>query len=380
MVSKKQMFRIIAKDKHTKARSGELATPHGVVQTPAFMPVGTQGTVKTLSARELRDCHLQIVLSNAYHLYLRPGPQIIKEAGGLHKFMGWDGPILTDSGGYQVFSLTTLSKVAEDGVEFQSHIDGSRHFLSPEAVVGLQKDMRSDIMMPLDECVHYPCEQDYAQQAAKRTIEWAKRSKKAFDEGDLKRQDSYRQQLFGIVQGSTYLDLRKECADKLIEIGFDGYAIGGVGVGEPEELIAEVAEFTTNLLPQDKLRYLMGVGEPPDLFEAVFYGTDLFDCVVPTRNGRNGTAFTKSGKLMLRNARYRNDYRPIDQNCDCYTCRTYSRAYIRHLFNADEILGLRAVSLHNLYFYAQMMREIRDSIGRGNFLEFKKQFIAGYAQ
>lgn len=362
-------FKIIARDESTSARTGEIETAHGVFETPAFMPVGTQATVKTLSNQDLMDCGVQILLSNAYHLYLRPGEEVIKEARGLHKFMGWNRPILTDSGGYQVFSLAVLRKVNDEGVEFQSHIDGSKHFLTPERIVEFQRTLGSDVMMVLDECVHYPCEYDFAKCAMERTLDWARRSKFKIDET---------QALFGIVQGATYRDLRKECADKLKDMDFDGYAVGGLAVGEPKELMNEITEFTAALLPKDKPRYLMGVGEPPDLFDAVTTGIDMFDCVVPTRNGRNGTAFTKGGRLLLRNSDYIKDFKPIDESCGCYTCRIYTRGYIRHLFNTDEILGLRLVSLHNIYFYQHLMNEIRNSIKQRSFLKFKADFLVSY--
>jgi len=368
------MFKIKHKDKTTKARTGQLKTAHGAIQTPAFMPVGTQGTVKTLSVQDLQDCAAEIILSNAYHIYLRPGLEIIKKAGGLHKFMNWDAPILTDSGGYQVFSLNVLVKVTLDGVQFQSHIDGSKHFLTPEDVVDLQRTLGSDIMMPLDECTDYPCKRDYAQLAMKRTIEWARRSKKRFDS-----KGSQAQMLFGIVQGSSFMDLRKECASELAGLDFPGYAIGGVSVGEPRDLIQETVEFTTQFLPEGKPRYLMGMGEPPDIVSAVAEGIDLFDCVVPTRNGRNGTAFRKKGKFHIRNAQYKDDFTPIDEDCGCYTCRNFTKAYIRHLFNAREILGLRLLSQHNVYFYLQMMKDIREAIQAGKFEGFKREFLKQYS-
>jgi queuine tRNA-ribosyltransferase len=327
------------------------------------MPVGTQATVKTLSHQDLIECGAQIMLSNTYHLYLRPGIEVIKQAGGLHKFMGWDRPILTDSGGFQVFSLATLMKVKDEGVEFSSHIDGSRHFLTPEKVVELQQGLGSDIMMPLDEPVSYPCSKTKAREALDRTLDWARRSK-AIKGPQL---------LFGIVQGSSYEDLRKEAAEELIKIGFDGYAIGGVSVGEGEDLIYEVTEYTAELLPEDKPRYLMGVGTPLDILEAVSMGVDMFDCVMPTRNGRNGTAFTRTEKLLLRNSKYTRDFTPIDKTCCCFTCRNYTRAYIRHLFNTEEMLGLRLVSLHNVYFYVMLMKEIRDAISKNQFAKYKKE-------
>lgn len=359
-------FELIAKDKDTSARVGKVKTSHGIFETPAFMPVGTQATVKTLSNQDLSDCGVQIVLSNAYHLYLRPGEDIIKAAGGLHKFMGWDKPILTDSGGFQVFSLAVLRKVSDEGVEFQSHIDGSKHFLTPEKIVGFQTTLGSDIMMVLDECVHYPCEYDLAKRAVKRTLDWAERSMKEFkpDKG---------QNLFGIVQGASYKDLREECAKALVAVDFDGYALGGLAVGEPKEITREMTQFTAELLPEDKPRYLMGVGEPQDLIEAVASGIDMFDCVVPTRNGRNGTAFTKTGRVLLRNAENAKDFRPIEEGCGCYACRTYTRGYIRHLFNVGEILGLKLVSLHNVYFYQRLIGEIRDAIKENRFLKLKEE-------
>ncbi len=360
----KTMFTLISKD--SKARVGKLETAHGVVNTPCFMPVGTQATVKTLSHQDLVDCGAGIMLSNTYHLYLRPGIEVIKQAGGLHKFMSWNKPILTDSGGFQVFSLATLMKVKDEGVEFSSHIDGSRHFLTPEKVIELQQTFGSDIMMPLDEPVSYPCSKTKAKEALDRTIDWARRSKATAGGRE--------QLLFGIVQGSSYQDLRKEAAEELAKIGFDGYAIGGVSVGEGEDLIYEVTEYTAEFLPEDKPRYLMGVGTPLDILEAVSMGVDMFDCVIPTRNGRNGTAFTKTGKLLLRNSKYTRDFTPIDEACGCFACRNYNRAYIRHLFNTEEMLGLRLVSLHNIYFYVMLMKEIRDAIAKEQFLGYKKEF------
>ena len=353
-----------------------MQTAHGVVKTPVFMPVGTQATVKTLSAQELLDCKVQMVLSNAYHLYLRPGSKLIKQAGGLHQFMGWPGPILTDSGGFQVFSLAVLRKITEKGVEFQSHIDGSKHFLTPEDIIGVQLDLGSDILMPLDECVHYPAERDYASESLRLTNFWAQRSKDAFcqrenpDDGRL---------LFGIVQGSTYLDLRKQAAQELLEIDFPGYAVGGISVGEPEELKFEILEHTLKFLPKEKPHYAMGIGSPSDIFRAVEMGVDMFDCVMPTRHARNGSAFTKSGKIVLRNAPYANDFQPIEQGCGCLVCRNnYTRAYIRHLVNTNEILGVRLVSLHNVYFYAMLMQRIREAIQQDRFSKLKKEFLESY--
>ncbi len=372
------MFKIIHKDKSTKARLGKLKSSHGEVNTPVFMPVGTQGTVKTISNDELKDCGVEIILGNAYHLYLRPGIEIIRNAGGLHKFMGWEKPILTDSGGYQVFSLAVLRKITGEGVEFSSHIDGSKHFLTPEKAMDIQAALDSDIMMTLDECVHYPAARDYVEQSLALTTKWAKRSKEYFHNSQLKTHNS--QLLFGIVQGSTYLDLRKKAVEDLLAIGFDGYAIGGVSVGEPQNLIYEVAEYTSSLLPEDKAKYLMGLGTPPDMLEAIAMGIDMFDCVVPTRNGRNGQAFTWNGDLQLKNAKFKEDFNPIDKACECYACRNHTRSYIRHLFNTKELLGLRLVSLHNIHFYVKLIEMCRKAIKEGGFLKFKEGFIKKYSK
>jgi len=363
------MFNVIHKDKNSKARLGKLTTAHGEIDTPCFMPVGTQGTVKTLSPQELKESGASIILSNAYHLFLRPGTEVVKKAGGLHAFMSWPGPILTDSGGYQIFSLALLRKVNDGGVEFQSHIDGLKHFLTPEDVIQIQKDFGSDIIMPLDECVHYPCSYDHATVAMKRTIDWGRRSKRVHNNQAL---------LFGIVQGATYEDLRQSCSEQLREIGFDGYAIGGVSVGEPKNLSYNIVNFVLGFLPQDKPHYLMGVGVPEDIVNVVESGIDMFDCVVPTRYGRNGTAFTSEGRLTIRNSPYIEDFRPLDKKCSCYTCKNFSRAYLRHLFNTDEILGLRLVSLHNVHFYLELMQKIREAIAQDRLVEFKKEFLGNY--
>ena len=361
-------FKLIHQDKNTLARLGSLSTLHGEINTPCFMPVGTQGTVKAVSPQELKEAGAEIVLSNAYHLFLRPGTEVIKKAGGLHNFMSWPGPILTDSGGYQIFSLALLRKINDNGVEFQSHIDGTKHFFTPEEVVRIQTDLGSDIMMPLDECVQYPCVKDQALVAMQRTTSWAKRSQKLND----------KQLLFAIVQGATYEDLRKESASQLIDMDFDGYAIGGVSVGEPKNLGYNIVRLVAEILPQHKPRYLMGVGLPEDILKAAELGIDMFDCVVPTRYGRNGTAFTSESKLTVRNAPYTGDFRALDKLCGCYTCRNFSRAYLRHLFNTEEILGLRLVSLHNIYFYLELMHKIREAIKQDNFSEFRKEFLAQY--
>ena len=366
------LFKLLHKDKNSKARLGKLSTLHGEVDTPCFMPVGTQGTVKTLSPEELNDCGAQIMLSNTYHLFLRPGMEVINKAGALHKFISWDKPILTDSGGYQIFSLALLRKVNDNGVEFQSHIDGLKHFFTPEEVIRVQKELGSDIIMPLDECVHYPCARDQAETAMLRTINWAKRSRAAFN--------SEGQFLFGIMQGATYEDLRRECSARLVEIGFPGYAIGGVSVGEPRNLRYNIMQIAADLLPQDSPRYLMGVGLPEDILEALECGIDMFDCVVPTRYGRNGTAFTSSGKMTIRNSPYAQDFSPLDSECGCYTCTHFSRAYLRHLFNTEEILGLRLVSLHNIHFYLGLMRKSREAIASDSFAKFKKEFLQHYNQ
>jgi queuine tRNA-ribosyltransferase len=363
---------ILHQDKYSQARRAKLFTFHGEIETPCFMPVGTQGTVKTLSPEDLDYCGAQVILSNAYHLFLRPGIEVIKNLGGLHRFMSWSKSILTDSGGYQIFSLALLRKVNDEGVEFQSHLDGTRYFFTPELVVDIQINLGSDIIMPLDECVQYPCPKDYAQISMKRTVDWASRSKKVFQN------KGSHSLLFGIIQGSSYEDLRKECCQKLVEMEFSGYALGGFSVGEPKNLRYNIISFLLDYLPYDKPRYLMGLGSPVEILESVELGIDLFDCVMPTRYGRNGTAFTSEGKLTVRNATFAYDQKPLDENCDCYTCKNFSRAYLRHLFNAKEILGPRLVSLHNVYFYLDLMRKIRTAISQDRFKEFKKEFLSQY--
>ncbi len=363
------MFKITHKCNKTKARVGLLKTPHGTIETPEYMPVGTQATVKALSNEEVKYCGAQIILGNTYHLYLRPGMEIIKNAGGLHKFMSWDKPILTDSGGFQVFSLATLMKVKETGVEFNSHVDGSKHSLTPEDVIRLQHELGSDIMMPLDECLHYPCPKDKAEISLNLTNKWAKRSKKALSKLNSKAL------LFGIVQGSTYKDLRRIASEGLVDIGFDGYSIGGLSVGEPKDLMHEMMEDSIKYLPEGKPRYTMGVGMPQDFFNAIEMGVDMFDCVVPTRNGRNGAAYTNEGRIIVRNGEFSKDTRPLSETCDCIVCKNYTRSYIRHLFNTEEILGLRLTSLHNLYFYVNLLRRIRESIKENRFSAFKREFL-----
>jgi queuine tRNA-ribosyltransferase len=368
------MFRIIHKDKYTNARVGLLETAHGSVETPEFMPVGTQATVKALSNEDLKYCRTQIILANTYHLYLRPGMDIIKNSGGLHKFMSWDRPILTDSGGFQIFSLATLMKTREEGVEFQSHVDGSKHFLTPEDVVRLQYELGSDIMMPLDECLKYPSPKDKVERSVALTNRWAERSKEELERQIPNSKFQIPKLLFGIVQGSTYPDLRRQAAEELVDIGFNGYAIGGLSVGEPNDLMYEMMENTIKYLPEEKPRYAMGVGMPHDFFKAIEIGVDMFDCVVPTRNGRNGAAYTNEGRLIIRNGEYSKDLRSLSEGCDCAVCKNYSRSYIRHLFNTEEILGLRLTSLHNVYFYVNLFKRIREAIKADRFPELKKDF------
>ena len=364
------MYTLIHQDKNSKARLGKITTAHGDFDTPAFMTVGTHATVKGLTFQQVQDAGAQIVLSNAYHVFLRPGTEVIKKAGGLHKFMGWDKPILTDSGGYQIFSLALFRKLHDHGVEFQSHIDGLKHFLTPEDVIKIQETLGSDIMMPLDECVHYPCVKDQAKVAMERTIEWAKISKKAHQGNPGK--------LFGIIQGATFEDLRLDCAKRLVDLDFDGYSIGGVSVGESSNLIYNILELVAGVIPENKPRYAMGIGYPFDIVEAVERGVDMFDCVIPTRYGRNGTAFTSGGKIIIRNAAYTEDFKPLDSKCGCYTCKNFSRAYLRHLFNAKEMLGLILLSLHNVYFFLDLMRQIRAAIKEDKFSQFKQMFLMNY--
>lgn len=358
--------------KQTGARRGVIHTPHGDIETPVFMPVGTQATVKSMTPEELKEeVKAQIILSNTYHLYLRPGNKLIKEAGGLHKFMNWDRAILTDSGGFQVFSLGDLRKISEEGVEFKSHLDGSKHFLTPEKVMEIENDLGSDIMMAFDECVKYPADYEYTKQSMERTTRWAKRCKEAHKNTD-------KQGLFGIVQGGTYKDLREESAKRLVEMDFPGYAVGGLSVGEPKELMCDVLEYTTQFLPEGKPRYLMGVGTPDYLIEAVLRGIDMCDCVLPTRIARNGTALTSNGKVVVRNAIYEKDWNRLDDNCDCYTCKNYTRAYIRHLVKTNEILGVRLLSIHNLRFLTNLMERVRIEIENDNLLNFRKEFYRQY--
>ncbi|NQS97442.1 MAG: tRNA guanosine(34) transglycosylase Tgt [candidate division Zixibacteria bacterium] len=358
------------------ARAGVLCTSHNEISTPVFMPVGTSATVKTLSPEELEAAGVPIILGNAYHLYLRPGAEVIESAGGLHRFMNWKGSVLTDSGGYQVFSLGELNKVDDDGVEFQSHIDGSYHFFTPDKVIDIELALGADIIMCLDVCSPYPCEPVRAEEDNRRTLDWGKRCKERFESANPVCE--YRQYLFPVVQGSTYESIRKRSAEGLVEMDFPGYAVGGLSVGEPVTAFRELAEFSVNLLPEDKPRYLMGTGTPQDLLYSVGMGYDMFDCVMPTRNARNGQLFTHTGKLNIRNAGYTTDFAPPDGECNCYTCRNFSRAYLHHLFMAEEILGLRLASIHNTHFFQEMMREAREHIIAGDFYLWRKDFLKYY--
>lgn len=367
-------FELLATDQHSKARYGCLTTAHGEIETPAFMPVGTQGSVKGISPRELRELHAQIVLGNTYHLFVRPGLHVIKHFGGLHNFMNWNGPILTDSGGYQIFSLAKLRKITDDGVEFQNHVDGARAFISPELAMEIQTLLGSDVTMALDECVPYPCEYDYAARSAEMTTRWAKRCK----EWKEKKLEHPNQLLFGIVQGATFEDLRKQSAQTIVAVDFDGYAVGGVSVGEPEEEMMRAVEWAEPFLPGNKPRYAMGLGTPPQLLELIARGMDMFDCVLPTRLARNGTAFTETGTVNLKNAEFILDKNPIEENCTCEACREFPRGYIRHLIKAEEILGLRLITLHNLHFYLNLTNQARAEIEKGTFDTFRKAFVADY--
>ena len=353
-----------------RARTGMLETPHGSIETPVFMPVGTQATVKSLSPEELSEAGTKILLSNTYHLYLRPGDQLIAEAGGLHRFMNWPGAILTDSGGFQIFSLQGLRQVSDEGVRFRSHIDGSEHLLTPEKAIAIQQNLGSDIMMAFDQPVGWPVSREEAEEATARTTRWARRC--------LEAKTSRHQALFGIVQGGVHPDLRRRSVEEICSMGFPGYAIGGLSVGEPFDLMCETLDLCTQLMPEDRPRYLMGVGTPDYLLEGVWYGVDMFDCVLPTRMGRTGTVFSPEGRLNLRNAAFARDFRPISDHCSCYTCRNYSRAYLRHLIKADEIFGLRLASLHNIHFLHDFMRSIRAAIVEGTLADFRREFWQHY--
>lgn len=363
-------FKVEKKSGTTRARAGTFTTPHGAVKTPVFMPVGTQGTVKAMTGRQVEKTGAQIILGNTYHLYLRPGHELIREAGGLHGFMNWQKPILTDSGGFQVFSLGDLRKLTEEGAAFQSHLDGSRHLFTPESVVGIEEALGSDIMMVLDECAPYPADYEYIEHSMERTHRWALRAKHA--------QKSEKQALFGIVQGGMFSELRKRSAEEIAGMDFPGNAIGGLSVGEPKPLMYEMLEAVNGILPEDKPRYLMGVGSADCLVEGVARGVDMFDCVLQTRVARNGTALTRTGRLVVRNAEYARDFRPIDDTCDCYACTHHTRAYIRHLLKAGEILGATLLSIHNVRFTIRLMEEIRGHIMNGTFGEFRADFMSNY--
>ncbi|MDY6065693.1 MAG: tRNA guanosine(34) transglycosylase Tgt [Finegoldia sp.] len=364
-------FELLKKSSECKARLGRIETDHGIIETPIFMPVGTRATVKTMTSDELYDLGAQIILGNTYHLYLKPGQEIIEKAGGLHKFMNWKKPILTDSGGFQVFSLNEMRNISEEGVKFRSHIDGSSHFISPEKSIEIQNTLGSDIIMAFDECIPYPASHEYAEKSVDRTLRWLKRCK------DYHKNTEH-QALFGIIQGGMYKDLRKYSAIKTVEMDLPGYAVGGLSVGEEKDLMVDILDYTTDFMPEDKPRYLMGVGSPDYLFEAVEHGIDMADCVLPTRIARNGTALTSKGKVVMKNAKYKDDFRSLDDECDCYACRNHSRAYIRHLINVDEILGARLLTIHNLRFLLKLMENIRQAIRDDNYLEFKQEFYAKY--
>ena len=365
-------FELLHVCKQTGARRGRLHTPHGVIETPVYMPVGTQASVKTMSPDELKDIGSQIILSNTYHLHLRPGEDLVAEAGGLHDFMHWDRPILTDSGGFQVFSLAGLRRLNDDGVEFRSHLDGSRHFFSPETSIGIQEKLGADIIMQFDECSAWPCDHDKAKEAMYRTLGWLERCMKAKTRED--------QALFGIVQGAFYEDLRVECAKEMAKLDLPGFGIGGLSVGEPKNIMYDMLEKLAPVMPQNKPRYLMGVGSPDCLIEGVLRGVDMFDCVLATRVARNGTVFTHDGRLVVRNGRYAHDFTPLDADCGCYTCQNFTRAYIRHLFKAGEILALRLNSLHNLYFLTHMMEEMRAAIESDCLGDWAEAFYARHGR
>ncbi|MEI4769435.1 tRNA guanosine(34) transglycosylase Tgt [Psychrobacillus sp. FJAT-51614] len=364
-------YELIKKDKQTGARLGIVHTPHGSFETPTFMPVGTQATVKTMAPEEIKQMEAGIILSNTYHLWLRPGHDIIREAGGLHKFMNWDRAILTDSGGFQVFSLSDMRKIEEEGVHFRNHLNGDKLFLSPEKSMEIQNALGSDIMMAFDECPPYPATFEYMKASVERTSRWAERCLTAHTNTD-------KQGLFGIIQGGEYEELRRQSAKDLVSLDFPGYAIGGLSVGEPKDVMNRVLDFTTPMMPENKPRYLMGVGSPDSLIDGSIRGVDMFDCVLPTRIARNGTFFTSKGRLVIKGAAFASDFGPIDEKCDCYTCQNYSRAYIRHLFKADETFGLRLASYHNLHFLMNLMKDVRQAIREDRLLDFKEEFFEEY--
>lgn len=363
-------YKLIRKDTRCAARRGTLKTPHGTIETPVFMPVGTHGALKAMTPQQVEECGARIILSNTYHLHLRPGEGLVEKAGGLHRFMAWDGPILTDSGGFQVFSLPN-KRITEEGAFFRHEITGEEVFLDPQRAIAIQESLGADIIMAFDECIPFPCDKGYALQSTQKTIRWARQCRQAQSRKD--------QSLFAIVQGSVYEDLRAMCARELVAMDFPGYAIGGVSVGEGLELLKKVVGFTAPHLPEDKPRYLMGVGLPEDILESVERGMDMFDCVIPTRYARSATLFTRRGRIRLTHKNYRRDFYPIDPSCACYSCRNFTRAYIHHLFNANEVLSAVLASIHNVHFYLRMMEEIRQSIEAGRFMDFKMEFLASYS-
>ncbi|MSD84392.1 tRNA guanosine(34) transglycosylase Tgt [Lactobacillus curvatus] len=364
-------YRLIKKEKHTGARLGEIVTPHGTFKTPMFMPVGTQASVKTMAPEELKEMGAGIILSNTYHLWLRPGEDIVEKAGGLHKFMNWDRGVLTDSGGFQVFSLAKLRDISEEGVAFKSHLSGEKLFLSPEKAIQVENALGADIMMSFDECPPFFESYDYVKKSVERTSRWAER-------GLIAHQNPATQGLFGIVQGAGFEDLRRQSAHDLVGMDFPGYSIGGLSVGESKAEMNRVLDFTTPMLPENKPRYLMGVGSPDALIDGVIRGVDMFDCVLPTRIARNGTTMTSQGRLVVKNAKYAEDFRPLDPKCDCYVCKNYTRAYIRHLIKADETFGIHLTSYHNLYFLINLMHQVQDAIEQDDLLAFREAFFEEY--
>ncbi len=370
MIIMKIEYTLLKKEKNTNARLGKIKTNYGEYETPMFMPVGTQATVKTLSPEELKEIDCGIILANTYHLWLRPGEDVIDHAGGLHKFMNWNGPILTDSGGFQVFSLAKRKDITEEGVKFKNQYNGDALFLTPEKSIEIQNKLDSDIAMSFDECIGYPATYDYCKQSVERTLRWAKRGKDVFN--------NPRQSLFGIVQGGEYEDLRKHCAEELIKLDFDGYSVGGTSVGEDKPTMYKMVEMSTKYLPENKVRYLMGVGDPIDLVENVIRGIDIFDCVSPTRLARHGHALTKYGKINLKNAKYKEDFTPISEECNCYACKHYTKSYIKHLLNAEETFGARLLSIHNINYLVNLTKELRDAIKNDSILEYREEFIKNY--
>ena len=370
-MSKAIRYELIHTCKQSGARLGKLHTPHGTYDTPMFMPVGTLATVKTMSPEELKEAKSQVILSNTYHLWLRPGDDIVKEAGGLHKFMNWDQAILTDSGGFQVFSLSNLRQIEEEGVHFRNHINGEKLFLSPEKAIQIENNLGADIIMSFDECAPYPASHDYVKKSIERTSRWAERGLKAHERPED-------QGLFGIVQGGEYLDLRKQSAEDLMSMDFAGYSIGGLSVGEPKDIMYNVLEYLNPILPSDKPRYLMGVGSPDALIIGSILGVDMFDCVLPTRIARNGTVMTSTGRKNLKNAAFKRDFTPIDEHCDCYACKNYTRAYVHHLIRSSETFGIRLTSIHNTRFLLKLMEDVRTAIKEDRLLDFKDEFFARY--